>query len=172
MQANILEIRPLAENDHAAFRRLRLEATADSPTAIAPTYQEEAGRTDEENRARIRRTDTQAVFGAFIDGQLAGIAGLRREPLEQLRHKATLWGVFIRPERRHEGLARALLSHVLSYAREEGVLQVQLCVNAENARARSLYHSLGFATYGLEPRAMRVGDRYFAEEHMVVLLDD
>jgi RimJ/RimL family protein N-acetyltransferase len=45
-------------------------------------------------------------------------------------------------------------------------------VNAENVRARNLYLSLGFKPFGLEPRAMRVGDRYFDEEHMVLSLDE
>jgi GNAT superfamily N-acetyltransferase len=75
-------------------------------------------------------------------------------------------------ERRREGLARKLFSSVLPFARDAGVLQIQLCVNAENERARSLYRTLGFASFGVEPRAMRVGDRFFDEEHMVFRLDD
>jgi ribosomal protein S18 acetylase RimI-like enzyme len=126
----------------------------------------------EDIEARIQRTDTQIVFGAFIGTKLVGIAGLRREPLEQVKHKAALWGVFISPDRRREGLARTLFSRVLSFARDAGVLQIHLCVNTENVRARSLYRSLGFESFGVEPRAMRVGDRFFDEEHMVLRLDD
>jgi len=116
-------------------------------------------------------TDDQIVFGTFLDRELVGIAGLRREPLEKVRHKALLWGVFIRPDWRRGGLARRLLSHAVSYARTSGVLQIHLCVNAENVRARALYDALGFASFGREPRALRVGDRFFDEEHMVLRLD-
>jgi RimJ/RimL family protein N-acetyltransferase len=172
MEEAVLEIRPLAAPDATAFKRIRLEAISDSPSAVWPTYEEEAKRTVKETEARIQRTDTQVVFGAFMDSKLVGIAGLRREPLDQVKHKAVLWGVFISPDRRREGLARRLFSSVLSFARDEGVLQIQLCVNAENDRARRLYRSLGFKPFGLEPRAMRVGDRYFDEEHMVLRLDD
>jgi ribosomal protein S18 acetylase RimI-like enzyme len=172
MEEAVLEIRPLARSDANAFRQIRLQAISDSPSAVWPTYEEEARRTVEEIEARIQRTDTQVVFGAFIGLTLVGIAGLRREPLDQVRHKAVLWGVFISPNRRREGLARKLFSSVLSFAREEGVRQIQLCVNAENDRARRLYRSLGFKPFGLEPRAMRVGDKYFDEEHMVLRLDD
>jgi RimJ/RimL family protein N-acetyltransferase len=172
MEDESLEIRPLAEPDATAFRQIRLQAISDSPSAVWPTYEEEARRTVEEIELRIQRTPTQVVFGAFIDTKLVGIAGLRREPLKQVKHKAVLWGVFISPDRRREGLARKLFSRVLSFARDEGVLQIQLCVNAENERARSLYRSLGFRSFGLEPRAMRVGDKYFDEEHMVLYLDD
>jgi len=143
-----------------------------SDTSSATTYEEEAKRTVEEIEARIQRTGTQVVFGAFIDTKLVGIAGLRREPLDQVKHKAILWGVFIGPDRRREGLARKLFARVLSFARDEGVLQIQLCVNAENVRARGLYRSLGFKPFGLEPRAMRAGDKYFDEEHNGFRLDD
>jgi RimJ/RimL family protein N-acetyltransferase len=172
MEEEVLEIRPLVAADAAAFRQIRLRAISDAPSAVWPTYEEEARRTVEDNEARIQRTDTQVVFGAFIDTKLVGIAGLRWEPLDQVKHKAILWGVFISPDRRREGLARKLFSQVLSFARDEGVLQIQLCVNAENVRARSLYRSLGFEPFGLEPRAMRVGSQYFDEEHMVLRLDD
>jgi RimJ/RimL family protein N-acetyltransferase len=172
MEKEVLEIRPLAAPDAAAFRQIRLQAISDSPSAVWPTYEEVARQTIKDIEARIQRTDTQIVFGAFIGTKLIGIAGLRREPLEQVKHKAALWGVFISPERRREGLARTLFSRVLSFARDAGVLQIHLCVNTENVRARSLYRSLGFESFGVEPRAMRVGGRFFDEEHMVLRLDD
>ncbi len=172
MAQKILEIRPLTTADAAAFRNLRLQAIADAPSAVWPTHEEEAGRTPVETAARIERTRDQVVFGAFVDADLVGIAGLRREPLAQVRHKALLWGVFVRPDRRRDGVARRLFSHAASFARAEGVLQIQLCVNAENVTALHLYRTLGFSSFGTEPRAMRVGDRFFDEVHMVLRLDD
>ena len=172
MAETVFEIRPLGAPDVPAFRQIRLEAISDSPSAVWPTYEEEASRTPKEIEARILRTDTQVVFGAFIDSALVGIAGLRREPLGQVRHKAVLWGVFVSQNWRRVGLARKLFTRVESFAREEGVLQIHLCVNAENVRAGNLYRSLGFESFGVEPRAMRVGDRFFDEEHMVLRLND
>lgn len=172
MAEKLLEVRPLAASDVAAFRQIRLQAILDSPSAVWPTYEEEANRTSEEIEARIVMTGMQLVFGAFIDSALVGIAGLRREPLDQVRHKAVLWGVFISPAWRREGLARKLFAQVASFARQAGVLQIHLCVNAENVRAANLYRSIGFKSFGVEPRAMRVGDRFFDEEHMVLRLDE
>lgn len=171
MNEDNLEIRPLHPTDWQAFQQIRLQAISDSPSAVWPTRDEEAGRTLEEVQARIRMTATQVVFGAFSERKLAGIAGLRREPLAQVAHKAVLWGVFVNPAQRKQGIARQLFARILAHARTEGVLQIQLCVNAENAKAKSLYRSLGFESYGLEPRAMRVGDRFYDEEHMLLRLD-
>jgi RimJ/RimL family protein N-acetyltransferase len=48
--------------------------------------------------------------------------------------------------------------------------QVRLCVNAENVAAKRLYAAIGFSTFGVEPRAMRVGGEFYDEEHMVLEL--
>lgn len=45
-------------------------------------------------------------------------------------------------------------------------VQLMLSVNAENLPAKRLYTSHGFQSFGLEPRAMKVGDRFYDEEHM------
>ena len=149
-------IRLLREDDWAAFQRLRVHATVESPLAIWPTRAEEAGRTPAEVRARIAPTAYQAVFGAFAGLDLVGIAGVRREPLAQVAHKAMLWGVYVHPGHRRGGLARRLLGAACAHARAQGVLQIHLAVNAENPRALALYESLGFIAYGREPRTLRV----------------
>ena len=172
MEVKALEIRPLTKHDASAFRQIRLLAISDAPTAVWPTYAEEAGRTETEIEDRILKTDIQVVFGAFIDMNLVGIAGLRREPLEQVRHKAVLWGVFVSPDNRRDGLARKIFGHVRSFALAQGIKQIQLCVNTENVRALHLYRSFGFKSFGTEPRAMRVGEKYFDEEHMMLRLDE
>lgn len=165
-----LAIRPLTGQDAAAFKALRLLAIRDAPTAVWPTADEEARRTLEEVAARIELTPTQVVFGAFSGARLAGMAGLRREPLTQVAHKATLWGVFVEPRFRKGGVARRLFARVAAHAQEIGVLQIHLCVNAENIRAKNLYLSMGFEVFGVEPRAMRVDGRFYDEEHMCLRL--
>jgi ribosomal protein S18 acetylase RimI-like enzyme len=166
------DIRPLQEDDWAAFQQLRLLATVESPLAIWPTREEEARRTEAEVRARIAPTAWQTVFGAFAGTDLVAIAGLRREPLAQVAHKAALWGVYVHPAHRRGGRARRLLDAACCQARAQGVLQVHLSVNAANPRALALYESLGFAAYGREPRALRVKDVFFDEILMALALDD
>ncbi|WP_296228975.1 GNAT family N-acetyltransferase [Ralstonia sp. UBA689] len=166
-----IAIRPLATEDAEAFKALRLKAIQDAPTAIWPTQDEEAARTLDETRGRIQPTGHQVVFGAFAGPALIGIAGLRREPLTQVAHKAVLWGVFVDPAHRRSGIAGRLLDAAIAHARAARVLQIQLCVNAENPRAQALYRNAGFETFGIERRAMRVGERFYDEEHMVLWLD-
>ncbi|MYM23926.1 GNAT family N-acetyltransferase [Duganella sp. FT135W] len=164
-------IRPLTVDDGIAFKALRIAAIVDSPIAVSSTAEEEASRTPAEIQARIEQTAHQVVFGAFVDTRLVAMAGLRREAFVQMSHKATLWGVFVQPELRKEGVARELLMRVVEHARKMGVLQIHLSVNVENHRAKNLYDSLGFETFGLEPRSMRVVGRFYDELLMCLRLD-
>lgn len=124
-------------------------------------------RSIDEIANRVCSTPIQAVFGAFEGEVLVGITGVRREPLSQVNHKATIWGVFVDPSYRGRGIAQTLLSVATAHAAEEWeAIQLMLCVNAENLAAKRLYASNGFQTFGLEPRAMKVGDRFYDEEHM------
>ena len=160
-------IRLLLRDDAERFKAMRLLAADNSPTSIWPTRDEEMARPIEQVRERIETTPTQAVFGAFDGEALVGITGVRREPLLQVTHKATIWGVFVEPSYRGRGLAQALLSAASTHAADAwNVVQLMLCVNAENIAAKNLYLSQGFRTFGVEPRAMRVGDRFYDEEHM------
>jgi ribosomal protein S18 acetylase RimI-like enzyme len=163
----MVTVRLLNSNDAEQFKLLRLRAVDDSPTSIWPTRQEEMARTVGEIAARIRPLSTQAVFGAFDGEVLVGITGVRREPLSQVNHKATIWGVFVTASHRGRGIAQMLLSTATVHASKEwATIQLMLCVNAENTAARRLYISQGFETFGLEPRAMRVDGRFYDEEHM------
>lgn len=60
-----------------------------------------------------------------------------------------------------------LISEILSFAqRVPGIIQVNLTVNAANTAAVSLYVSLGFQQFGLEPRSLLVSDAFHDEIHM------
>lgn len=164
-------IRPLGEDDAPAFKALRLKAIQDSPSAVQPTYEEEATRTLDDMRSRVRATEYEIVFGAFRGDALVGVTGLRRHVPVQAAHKAVLWGVFVDPAHRRGGVARRLLDAAIGHARSSRVLQIQLCVNTENPRAQALYRGAGFKEFGVEPRALRVGGRFYDEAHMVLWLD-
>lgn len=165
------ECRPLRIDEGDAFHALRLRSIADMPEAIYPTLDEERRSSPDDIRARIAETPFQVVFGTYQGARLIGIAGLRRQALQQISHKAVLWGVFVDPDKRQGGVARRLLEALFQYAQAKGVTQIHLNVNVENPRAGALYRSMGFEVYGREPRAMRVGSRFYDEDMMVLRLD-
>jgi RimJ/RimL family protein N-acetyltransferase len=165
-------IQPLTRNDADSFRRLRLKAIQDSPAALWPTYEEEARATRETIIARIQANDHQIVFGAFHDDELIGVTGLRREALAQVAHKAVLWGVYVDVKWRGSGVSRRLIQSTIAHARETKVLQIHLAVHTENPKAEGLYRSFGFEDNGVEPRAIRIGNRFYDERRMMLRLDE
>ncbi len=78
--------------------------------------------------------------------------------------------MYVMPEYARRGIARALLAHAIDAARAAGLEQLTLTVTQDNTAARELYASAGFATFGVEPRAIKVDGAYFAKEHMVLML--
>lgn len=161
-----INIRPLTPDDAAAFKQLRLSAVMDSPLALWPTFDEEAGQTIAQVQARIASNDHQVVLGAFDGAALVGAVGLRRNPLTQVAHKGELWGVFVAPAYRKDGLARRLLLSAVDHARGKHIVHLNLMVNTVNLRALNLYRSLGFKSFGIEPKAICVAGQFYDEEHM------
>ncbi len=100
------------------------------------------------------------MFGAYLpDGTLAGVAGLLIPTGAKLKHKAFLWGMYVRPAARGTALAAGLLAHVVGQAR--GVVgEVRLEVSPDNETAIRLYKAAGFRIYAREPEALKVRGEY------------
>lgn len=84
-----------------------------------------------------------------------------------MKHRGTLWGVYVAPQVRGAGLGRRVVEQVLAHARTR-VMQVHLSVTVGNAAALALYQGLGFELYGTEPRALKVDGR-FLDEYLMLL---
>src|SRR5207248_10598921 len=72
---------------------------------------------------------------------------------------------------RGTGVAQGLVEAVAAVAREAGALGLNLTVTAGNAPAQRLYRRMGFTTYGVEQRSLKVGDRFYDDELMALRLD-
>ena len=160
-----LGLRRLAPSDAQAFQRLRIEGFALSPRAFRFAPQDEAKAPISEVAARLSR---DFVVGAFCGDDLVGIAGLMRLEGEKQRHKALLWGMYLRAEHRGRGGADALMAAILAHARS-CVEIVMLTVVAENSRAIGLYRRWGFITYGVEPRSVKIAENVYLDEALMSL---
>lgn len=161
-------IRQLGPNDVDAYRAIRLEALTHHPEAFVSDAQSFAGKAEAELRQALKAL---TIFAAVLpDGSLGGINAFLRNEGAKERHRGWLIQVYVRPEHRGIGMAKALLEHLLAHARTQ-VLQIHLGVWAENEPAIRLYKKLGFETYGTEPRYLYVNGRYIDEHLMVRFLD-
>lgn len=163
------DVRRLTPADAAAHRALMLQAYTDDSTSFTSSAAEREVLPLSWWAARMAEGEDalERVFGAFVEGQLAGAAGLSMQSRPKLRHKALLFGMYVRPEHRGRGLGRALVEAVLAEARRAPQLQiVQLTVTQGNTAAETLYRRCGFEPWGVEPMGTFDNGRFHGKVHM------
>ena len=168
-----MQIRQLGEADAPAYRELRLRALREDPDQFGRTYEEEVDRPLTVTKERLRAQAAAGgsfTLGAF-EGTLIGVVTVLRGEGTKERHRATVVGMYVAREARGRGVGRALLEEARARAaRIDGVEQLHLALVTTNEAARRLYRALGFVPYGVEPRALKFGERYWDEELMVLRL--
>lgn len=163
-------IRALREEDAEAYAALRREALLDSPLAFAASPEDDLAASPEAVRAQLRRAPESMIFGAFRAG-LVGAVGLYRDHHLKASHKLHLWGTYVTPSHRRQGLAAGLLEAALRHAGAlPGIAWVHLSVSSEAPAARRLYERFGFRVWGDEPEALRHQERTAVEHHMALRL--
>jgi ribosomal protein S18 acetylase RimI-like enzyme len=167
-----VEIRVVTADDAAAYSMCRRQALERDPEAFSSSVEEHLKLSEEEIQRRLSGDPVNNfVFGVFANGKLMGTAGFVRERGPKLRHKGWIWGVYLDGELRGRGIGSKLLRCVVERAgRLEGLEQITLSVATTQAAAIALYRSLGFTSFGCEPKALKVGDRYIDEEYMILRL--
>ncbi len=162
-------VRRLVPADAAVYRALMVGAYRHEKDAFTSTAAERESLPLAwwEARVAVDAEAVEMVFGAFVDGQLVGAAGLNFERRTRTKHKATLFGMFVHPDFRGGGIAGALVRAILAQARATpGTEVVQLTVTDTNAAALRLYERCGFQVFGTEPLAVRIGAEFLAKTHM------
>jgi RimJ/RimL family protein N-acetyltransferase len=169
-----MQIRMLTEDDADEWWDLRLRSLQEEPHSFAESAEEHQRKSLDTVREFFRQTkpDEKFVVGGFDNGELAAMAGFYRQQHAKFRHKGTIWGVYVRPESRGHGVAKALLGEVIRIASQSaGLEQITLIVAATTQPAKRVYSYLGFKLYGTEPRSLKAGDEYVDDELMVLFLD-
>ena len=163
-------IRPLTPSDVDAFLALRRAALEGAPYAFLSSAADDRFRTPEAAASLLRGETGSVTFGAFRP-EIVGMAGLFREPRSKTRHKIHVWGMYVDPAHRGQGLGGALLEAAVAHARTlDGVSAVHLGVLSEAHAARRVYERAGFEVWGVERDAVRHEGKGLDEFHMVLPL--
>ena len=171
--ASGVKIRVLTERDREKYWDLRLEALEQEPQSFTESAEEHRAMARERSAARLRRKNNASlVMGAFFKEELVGMAGFFRERHLKTRHKGRIWGVYVRANSRGKGLGRGLLVALLERVKKlRGLELVNLSVSSSQTAAKKLYRSLGFESFGVEDKSLKIGDRYLDEEYMVLRIN-
>lgn len=143
-------LRVISGDDWVAFRSLRLRALADSPTAFGATLAEAEAQPEAVWRSRAEGPGPLLL--AFAGDDPVAMGGLF-VPAEA--DEAFVWGMWVAPEARGQGLGARVLRELLEHARRLG-RTVSLHVTDGNDGARRLYEAHGFVGTG-EREPLREG---------------
>ncbi|APG48489.1 GNAT family N-acetyltransferase [Phaeobacter porticola] len=162
-------LRSLTAADIAALRSLWREGLTRFPLSFLLTAEEADGIPD---AVLINGCERGDYWGAFWGEQLVAFAALRKNGLMRMSHTADLGPFYVAEGFQRQGVAKALLGRMLVHATEQGLRQVELCVDLENTSAQALYRQAGFRPFGVRPRSVVVDGRPRHDVLMLCPLDD
>jgi ribosomal protein S18 acetylase RimI-like enzyme len=146
-------IRQITDDDFDGYKMLRLEALLNHPTAFFADYDTETALTRDRWLERIHQ-QTGTIFVAKNDSGLVGMMGILGNVAPKRRHTGDIWGVYVRPQARGQGIVEALLEACIAWGKERGMSIVKLGVTSNNVAAVRCYLRCGLTVYGVEPAAI------------------
>jgi len=111
------------------------------------------------------------MLKGIVDGQIVSTCTLMRPRRSRVLHIGE-FGLSVGKSHWGLGVGRRMCLAMLEVARQVGVTKVDLRVREDNARAISLYESVGFRREGVAARGLKIGDRYFADVIMGACLGE
>jgi ribosomal protein S18 acetylase RimI-like enzyme len=144
-----MEIRRVRSDEWRRWRDVRLRMLRDDAAFFASRYEDAVREPDETWQRWVAEAETgeAKVLLAAVDegGAWLGVVGgfVRVDPSEV--HLISMW---VAPEARGRGVARALIAELARWATERGATAVLLFVQEANGPARALYVRLGFTPTG------------------------
>ncbi|MBV8500617.1 MAG: GNAT family N-acetyltransferase [Paucibacter sp.] len=159
---DVRPVRLLAEADLPAYKALRDQMLAAHPEAFTSDALTELRRDAQSYRSRLAGASHGSCLFTLVvprAGQLVGAISCEREQRSKVRHTAHIAGMMVLPAVQGHGIGRLLLESALALLeRQEGIEIVTLSVTRTNARAVSLYESVGFTRYGRLEGAIKLAD--------------
>lgn len=138
-------VRPVGPGDWRRWRDLRLRALADAPDAFGQTLAEAREMVDDAWMAAVAFDPSRGAWFAERDGLAIGTTVARIAP-DRLR--SNLYAMWVAPEARRCGAARALVEAARTWARDRGACELALRVTSTNRAATGLYLATGFVDTG------------------------
>ncbi len=135
-----MNIRLLTAADAEVYRELRLEGLQTNPEAFGSSFEEEKDISLESFASRIEGQGTFTI-GAFNQGDLLGVATLVQANKVKLKHKASIFAVYVSPKKRGLGIGKQLMVEVINQAKTlVDVEQINLTVVSSNESAKVYTH--------------------------------
>lgn len=174
-----MHLRAITIDDVLAYVALRREMLRADPWAFAASEEADVAcdavklreRMAEPGQMMVGAFDADCAQAAQPGAPLLGAAALVRHRHAKMAHRAEIFGVYVTPSARSQGLGRLLIRAVIEHATSwHGVDSVALSVSERALPAQRLYERCGFVAWGREPGALKHDGVAYDEIHMVRML--
>ncbi|MBR6917708.1 MAG: GNAT family N-acetyltransferase [Clostridia bacterium] len=124
---------------------------------------------------RLRSNIREAGKGDFLlvaedAGVIAGFIWAQRGKPERVRHSAYIVAGVL-ASYRGRGIGSEFFRLLDDWARDAGIIRLELTVESSNTAAKRLYEKCGFAVEGVRRASMKVGGDFVDEYYMGKILD-
>lgn len=135
----MVELWLVTPDDWLAWRGLRLAALREAPYAFSSKLADWEGATEQRWRERLAVPGGHNAIALLAGARVGMVSGLPSDA-----QTLELIGMWVAPDARRQGVGRALIDGVASWARDAGKQRVRLEVRRGNAAAFELYRASGF----------------------------
>lgn len=162
-----ITVRALGEEEWQVYRDVRLTALREAPDAFAASVSKEEKYDDELWQARVKRSRRLVAE----DGdQVVGVVSVGSKPGNDEK-VSELFGLWVNPELRGQGVAWKLVDAGVRQAREDSYDFVLYWVGTDNGRAVAFASSFGFRpTDGRRPMQDTSSDEEDASEDEMAMV--
>jgi GNAT superfamily N-acetyltransferase len=141
-------VRRLGPDDWKTLREIRLQALLDAPEAFYSSYEDAVKRDPDAWQARLRTPDRVTLL-AEVDGRAAGMVGGGPASEDERDPEAALMvSMWVEPGSRGTGVADALTTALVAWARSQSYPRLLLWVYDAADRAAAFYRRAGFVPTG------------------------
>jgi GNAT superfamily N-acetyltransferase len=138
-----MEVRRAVTGEGNRFRDLRLRALQDAPYAFSSSFERERNRTAEDWE---QLAGGAVIFVAVENDEWMGMVGAYVP--DGAPDTVGIWGTWVDPDARGQGLGGLLMSAAIEWARDRGATRIDLSVTDQANDARLLYERIGFTPTG------------------------
>ncbi|NND03091.1 MAG: GNAT family N-acetyltransferase [Acidimicrobiia bacterium] len=140
----MVSVRTLAAGEWKAWRRLRLQALADSPDSFRPTLDAERATSDSEWQEIVASTAEHPRGNLWIAERAEEDVAMAFATIDEDFTILRVGAMWVVPAVRRLGIGDALLAAAIDWGKASGANRAELWVTEANAPAVAFYDSHGF----------------------------
>ncbi|MHA6528897.1 GNAT family N-acetyltransferase [Paenibacillus sp. BAC0078] len=162
----IVTLRKLVPADAAELLNLQHRLDEESAFMLLEPDERQTGIQQVEEMINcFANAETSILIGAEADGRLAGYLSVRGGSVRRNRHSAYIV-IGILEQYQGMGIGSGLFKEMESWAKETGIVRLELTVMIHNKRALALYSKNGFEIEGTKKKSLKVNDEWVDEYYM------